>query len=241
MTIKDTLYRKPQSPPKAFTFDARVAKVFDDMATRSIPGYNEVQHLTTIMARQYTKSRTRIYDVGCSTGNTLILLLHAIRDKSIDFIGADPSPEMLAICGRKIGPFAGRNRTALLASPAEDLTFENASVIIFNYTLQFVEPRLRSAILKRAFTSLVKGGVLILSEKTNPLTKDRKAMQSFYRQFKLDNGYSNLEIDQKDSALTGILRPFSEEKNISLLTGAGFKNVMLMQKSLQFCSFAAIK
>ena len=61
-----------QQPTTDFTFDARTAKVFDDMVDRSVPFYGEIQRMITELAADFAVPGTNLYDLGCSTGTTLV-------------------------------------------------------------------------------------------------------------------------------------------------------------------------
>ncbi|MDE5603338.1 MAG: tRNA (cmo5U34)-methyltransferase, partial [Helicobacter sp.] len=57
-----------QSPQKQFEFDEKVAGVFDDMLSRSIPYYKEVLSLSTDFALRFLKEDSTLLDLGTSTG-----------------------------------------------------------------------------------------------------------------------------------------------------------------------------
>ena len=57
-----------------FSFNDKVAEVFDDMLDRSVPHYRTVITATAAMIRRLAKPESVIYDLGCSTGSTLLEL-----------------------------------------------------------------------------------------------------------------------------------------------------------------------
>ena len=46
-----------------------------------------------------------------------------------------------------------------------DISIENASIVVLNLTLQFVDVEKRSKLIKKIYDGLIPGGVLIISEK----------------------------------------------------------------------------
>jgi tRNA (cmo5U34)-methyltransferase len=122
------------------------------------------------------------------------------------------------------------------------LSIENASVVIMNYTLQFVKLDNRTTILKSIYEGLVSGGSLILIEKVKSEIPDlNKTFIEFHHQFKEENGYSKLEISQKREALENVLIPWTVEQNSGLIKSAGFSTVDLFFKWNNFAGFIALK
>src|SRR5580704_16598335 len=80
--------------PKPFAFNEDVARVFDDMVRRSVPLYEEVAQILLSLAHAYCSEGSRIYDIGCSTGSTLLLLSKNLPF-SLDLIGIDNSEAMI--------------------------------------------------------------------------------------------------------------------------------------------------
>jgi tRNA (cmo5U34)-methyltransferase len=239
---KDTIFSTPVSDSKVFTFDKEVANVFDDMIVRSVPMYHEIQGATTRLIVKLCKPDTNIYDLGCSTGNTLISLADEILDPSTKIIGIDNSPDMLEICKSKLIRLRALDRVELQEADILTFTPNNASAIILNYTLQFAPPEQRLVILKRCYQGLIPNGTLILSEKViHQEPKLQSLFTDLYYDFKRRNGYSELEISQKRTALENVMVPLSTEENIALLKQAGFSRVELYLKWHCFSTFVAIK
>src|SRR5437764_4773487 len=90
-----------KTPVTDFRFGEEVAKVFDDMLHRSVPFYGEVQRMISELALDFAVEGSNVYDLGCSTGTTL-LNLDAVLPKNIKFYGLDNSPEMLERCRGKL-------------------------------------------------------------------------------------------------------------------------------------------
>jgi tRNA (cmo5U34)-methyltransferase len=211
---------------KQWVFDSQVANVFDDMAARSIPGYHSTQQLSVSLARQFAQTNSIIIDVGSATGTTMIALAQGLQDKSIQIIGVEPSEPMRMIALDKCKQAKVDHLTNVVAGTAESLEFENASLVLFNYTLHFVPRSLRQGVLDKVFKGLRQGGLVILAEKLNYTdSKTAAGIRKAYYRFKALNGYSEREILEKEHALQNVLCPLTLSENLQLLRDAGFSKV----------------
>src|SRR5690606_1090369 len=142
-----------------------VVSVFDDMVNRSVPFYGEIQRVIAELAADFVLKRTDVYDLGCSTGTTLIGL-NALAGEDIRFIGIAESAEMVGKCKKKLAEAGFKRpfeiRTGDLQNNPE---ISNASVVVMCLTLQFIRPIYRERLLRQIFNGLVPGGVFILVEK----------------------------------------------------------------------------
>lgn len=240
---KDSLFAHPQKPVPPFEFNESVVQVFDDMIERSVPCYRELIHRQAQLAVHFYQSGTRIYDLGCSTGN-MGLAIRAAMDagRSFEWIGVDTSAPMLKVCRERMQSAGGHARVTLKCADIRDLEMAHASVIILNLTLQFVPSADREALLKRIFKALVPGGILLLTEKVvHPHPKLNDLQQAFYYRFKAENGYSQMEISQKREALENVLIPETVEQHLARLHGAGFQACDVWLKWFNFASLLALK
>jgi len=242
MSNEDKVFKEEINTVADFKFGSTVANVFDDMVSRSVPYYGEMQRMIAELAADYAKPGTDVYDLGCATGTTLIGMNTAVP-KDIRFIGIDDSPEMLDKCQVKLieadfsRPF--ELRVADLNSTVE---ITNASVVVLCLTLQFVRPIYREKLLKSVFDGLESGGVLILVEKV--LAEDSVFNREFikhYYNYKRRNHYSEMEISQKREALENILIPYKLSENIAMLRDIGFDNCEVFFKWYNFSGLIARK
>lgn len=237
MNKKDKIYITKKNNIENFRFDEKTAEVFDDMASRSIPYYADLQETIAYLTTKYYKKGTYLYDIGCSTGNTLIPL-HKQNIEGLKVVALDLSKEMIDIAKQKC-PY---DYIEWVCAGVENVEFKPASVINISYVLQFIDRELRKEILKKSFDSLEEGGVLILSEKL--MIKNEKLENIYihqYENFKRANGYSDLEIEQKKQALIDVLRPFTFDEYIDILTDIGFKDINITMKYLNFTTMVAVK
>ena len=119
---------------------------------------------------------------------------------------------------------------------------ENASVVVLNFTLQFIPPSQRDALLKRIHDSLNPGGILVLSEKIRfPQPQLDSLFIDMYHRFKEVQGYSALEISQKRTALENVLIPETLATHRDRLREAGFSRVDTWFQCFNFASIIAFK
>ncbi|MGV7222512.1 MAG: carboxy-S-adenosyl-L-methionine synthase CmoA [Nitrospinales bacterium] len=238
---KDKLFAGTEAPVK-FEFDESVATVFDDMLERSVPMYTECQKLVVEMANCFIKDESKVYDLGCSTGTLIKLLATSLPDKSdVVFAGVDNSAPMLERARKKLNGIVPE--CELIESDIEaDLKMSNASLVIMNYTLQFLSPPRRDAMVKKIFQALNPGGAFILIEKVIAESgeMDELFVQS-HHDFKHKKGYSKLEIAKKKEALDNVLIPLKLSENINLLKEAGFDKTEVFFKWLNFAGIISIK
>ncbi|PKN45509.1 MAG: hypothetical protein CVU58_08445, partial [Deltaproteobacteria bacterium HGW-Deltaproteobacteria-16] len=146
---EDKIFATPQGTVADFSFDAKTAAVFDDMLVRSVPFYLEVQRMVSELARDFAVPGTNVYDLGCSTGTTLIQLDQDLPE-GVRLVGCDSSEEMLRKAGEKIEEHGMRHEYALACQDLNrEVEVENASVVIMNLTLQFVRPLNRDRLIRR--------------------------------------------------------------------------------------------
>ena len=240
--MRDEVFSAGDFQKGSFRFNNAVASVFDDMANRSIPFYREVIQLTGKIAQSFVPDNGRIYDLGCSTGNTLMFLAQSLQNKKVKLIGCDPAEAMLKKAAEKAEAFTYSHDIEFIQNTCENIELANADMIIMNYTLQFIDKAERPVLLKKIYDALKPGGTFIISEK---LKQKSEIVENFntktYENFKAGNGYSELEIANKRQALENILVPGSLDENIEQLQKAGFEETEVIFKWLNFATFAGFK
>lgn len=239
---KDTVFHEADPKIGDFAFTVKVADVFDDMVSRSVPYYEELQRMTCELARDFARENTRLYDIGCSTATTLLALDVAV-DPSVSFVGIDNSESMLAKARQKVeASGTGRAIELVTADVHEGIVVENASVVTMLLILQFVRPLYRERLMQRIFNGLNEQGCLILVEKlTSGDTLFNRLFINNYYDFKRRNGYSDTEIAQKREALENVLIPYRLEENVELLRSSGFRSIECFFRWYNWCGIVAVK
>ncbi|WP_353718090.1 carboxy-S-adenosyl-L-methionine synthase CmoA [Dyadobacter sp. 676] len=238
----DQVFKDEITKVSDFKFGTTVVNVFDDMVSRSVPYYNEMQRMLAEIAADHVKEGTFVYDLGCSTGTTLIGLDQLIPS-DIRFIGIDESQEMLDKCDVKLKEAGFVRPYDLVAGDLhQQLPITNGSVVILCLTLQFVRPLYRERLLKNIYNGLNPGGVLLLVEKvlaeSSVFNRD---FIKYYYNYKRRNHYSELEISQKREALENVLIPYKLSENMLLLKEAGFADCEIFFKWYNFSGMIAYK
>jgi tRNA (cmo5U34)-methyltransferase len=233
-----------EATPHDFVFDAQVANVFDDMLDRSVPFYSEVQRMVVELAALHLDEDGVVYDVGSSTGNTLIGIASAIDPaRRVRLVGLEPSAAMRDHCLRKVSSVPRPERIEVRPDTIESRQdLPGARVVCMLYTLQFVRPIHRPRVLKMVFDSLRPGGCLLLAEKILADDSDlRRQYIDLYHDYKLRSGYTATEIARKREALENVLVPFSDEENVQLLREVGFTGVEHAFRWYNFALYLAVK
>ena len=231
-TSTDRLFAGERRHLVDFAFDDAVAAVFPDMIRRSVPGYETVLPLTGLIAAKHLSVGGRCYDLGCSLGAASHAVLAAIGERHCEIVAVDQSNAML----ERAQALAGAEpRIHWQQADARQLALQPADVVILNYTLQFLPRRDRLPLLAKVYDCLTADGVLVLSEKL--LADD--CFEALHLDFKRANGYSELEIAQKRTALENVMRIDDAPTHLQRLQQAGFASARLWFRCLNWGSFIA--
>ena len=239
---KDELYRSPIEGIVDFRFDESVAGVFPDMIQRSVPGYSTIISMIGMLAEEYARAGTNCYDLGCSVGAATLAICTRMTQRDCSIIAVDSSEAMLDQCRNNILLTKSKTPVDLVCADLRDVVLGNASVVVLNFTLQFISLEQRSDIIKDIYEAMVPGGVLILSEKIcfDDLQTNHDMIE-MHHAFKRVNGYSELEISQKRAALEKVLLPETIDAHCIRLAQAGFNHHRVWFQCFNFMSLYAIK
>ena len=240
---EDNLFETPFVGVGEFRFDEKVSEVFPDMIRRSVPGYGHVTGLSGLIAKRYAKPNTIIYDLGCSLGATTIAIANEVTKPGCRIVAVDNSEAMLKKAqatsnDRLVDPQA----IEWLHKDITDMSFEACSVVVLNFTLQFIAIEQREDLLINIKNSLVPGGLMILAEKVlHEDTKSQQSLANLHHDFKRANGYSELEIAGKRQAIENVLVPETSSAHEARLTRAGFSEITEFFHCINFKAWMAVK
>ena len=242
---KDTIYRE-QDPDEPFRFNEAVARVFPDMLRRSIPGYEASLEAIGSLAARYVRPATHCYDLGCSLGAASIAMRQGIRADGCRIIAIDNAPAMLKRCRQIVSAEQEKDpdgtRIEVVQGNIRDVAFSNASMVVLNYTLQFLPVDQRDEMIAKIFGGLNDGGLLVLSEKVvDPDPEVEKILVSLHHEHKRRNDYSSLEIARKRAALESILIPETVNDHRERLLRTGFGSAAVWLRYFNFVSIIAIR
>ena len=222
---RDTVYKDPQKNIKKFKFDQKVVNAFPDMIYRSVPGYRTIINYCGSISSKYIKEDSNCYDLGCSLGASTLSIIECNRDTPFCLHAVDNSVEMI----KRLEKIVAESKEERVICTLNDIMkhpIENASMVILNFTLQFIP------LCDRQFFS---EKIKFPSQKNNNLYID------LHHEFKRWMGYSNLEISQKRDSIEDVLIPENEEAHLNRLESVGFVSIDKWFQYLNFCSFIALK
>ena len=241
-TNSDLIYSSPHNKIKDFSFDAQVVEVFPDMIKRSVPGYNTIIDTIGSLSQTYVKDNTNIYDLGCSLGAATLAMRQNIAAENCQIIGIDNSEAMVERCKMHINAFKGKTPCSIIKDDILNVKIENASMVVLNFTLQFIDKNNRLPLLTHIANGMNKGGILVLSEKiSHDNTVCHDILTNLHHDFKRANGYSDLEIAQKRTALEQVMKPDTLDIHHQRLSQAGFSQTSVWFQCFNFISLIAIK
>ena len=241
----DRIFAQPLAQVPDFAFNEDVVRVFPDMIKRSVPGYPTIVENLGVLAAQFAQPHSALYDLGCSLGAVTQALRRHVRSDDCRVIAVDNSPAMVERCAEYLhaqdAMFQELLPVEVIEADILALEFQPASLVALNFTLQFVAPEQRLELLTRIRQALLPGGALILSEKLRFAdAAEHELLGELHLAFKRANGYSELEIAQKRSAIENVMKPDSLEQHRERLLAAGFSKVVPWFQCLNFASLIAL-
>jgi len=239
MTERDALFRDP-SRQGPFEFNDEVAKVLPDMLARSIPGYATLLELIGILSGHALQDGARVYDLGCSLGAVSLAVLDHSPDRSVEIIAVDSSPAMTNRLVELLRSRSDGHRVAVRCADVLDVEINGASLVVLNFTMQFVGPERRDELILRIAGGLAPGGALVLSEKVAPGSTEEETLTLLHDEFRRNHGYSELELARKRKALEDVLVPDTTGEHIARMERAGLRPIEWF-RGLGFVSWLATK
>ncbi len=240
--MRDNIYSQPLERVNGFRFDQNVARVFPDMIRRSVPGYEEILQGISLFTAYHVKPHTRCYDLGSSLGAASLAMQRGIKKPGVEIYAIDNSPDMIRESKNYIKNHPEEAPIHLICADFRDIKIENASVVVLNYTLQFLDPAEREERLRIIYQGMLPNSVLIVSEKILfPDAQEHEFQYAMHLAFKKAQGYSNLEISQKRTSLENVLIAETFETHKTRLLKIGFKQCFQWFQYFNFISMAAIK
>lgn len=239
---RDRIFAESDAGAGSFEFNDEVAAVFPDMLERSIPGYAATIRAIGMLASRYVQAGTRCYDLGCSLGAATLAMRQHIAVPGCEIIAVDLAPAMIARCREIIAADASAVAVSLVEGDVRKISIERASMVVMNYTLQFLSVEERDAVIGRICDGLLDGGILVLSEKVvDEDSRIEELLVELHHDFKRQNAYSDLEISRKRTALEDVLIPESIPAHRARLENAGFRHVGVWLRHFNFVSLVAVK
>ncbi|MDH4255057.1 MAG: carboxy-S-adenosyl-L-methionine synthase CmoA [Gammaproteobacteria bacterium] len=241
-TGKDRLFAGESAAGGPFVFNEAVARVFPDMLRRSIPGYAASIEAIGALARRYASPGSRCYDLGCSLGAATLAMRHGIAAEDCRIIAVDSAAAMVARCREIVAVDDARVPVEVREADIRDLEIRDASMVVMNYTLQFLPVRDRDRTVRAIADGMRPGGVFVISEKVVDEDPELEALLvEMHLDFKRQNAYSELEISRKRAALDKVLVPETVAAHRARLKNAGFSRAAVWLRHFNFVSLVAIR
>ncbi|MFA5630751.1 MAG: carboxy-S-adenosyl-L-methionine synthase CmoA [Porticoccaceae bacterium] len=242
MSGRDDLFARPLGTVADFIFDDDVVSVFPDMIKRSVPGYETIIAMTGTLAEKYVQEDSNCYDLGSSLGASTLAIARNIGTRRAALIAVDNSAAMISRCRTVLDSQNLNRRIELHCADIRQVAIANASMVVLNFTLQFVPVEDRDALLATIYNGLNPGGILVLSEKVRFADEGLDSLMiELHHSFKRANGYSDLEVSQKRDALENVLLPETLGAHKARLEKAGFSCADVWFQCFNFASLIAIK
>ena len=240
MGKQDNIFEKGNLSGLPFSFNKEVTEVFEDMIDRSVPGYKTSLSLISHYAQRFYQKDTNCYDLGCSLGASSLSIVNNVKDVRV--IAIDNSEAMINECIRRFQESPKYQNVQFLQEDIMESTIENASFIVVNYLVQFLDLTQRDMLFEKIYRALLPGGVLLVSEKVHYENKyQTNRIFRTHHKFKAANGYSDLEISAKRDSLEGVLLTEHEEDHLLRASKAGFKKTEKVLSNLNFRTFVFFK
>lgn len=239
---KDEIFKDNPAAAGSFTFDDKVADVFPDMLERSIPGYAATIDAIGALAARHVARDTRCYDLGCSLGAATLAMRLNIKVPGCEIHALDTAAAMVRRCREIVARDGSATPVFVSERDVRDVVIENASMVVMNYTLQFLPTADRKDLIRRIYDGMVEGGVFVLSEKVADADPAIESLLvDLHHEFKRANAYSELEIARKRTALENVLIPETAATHLDRLLEAGFEQRGVWLKHYNFLSIVAIR
>lgn len=241
----DEIYKR-DSDEKPFRFNKDVASVFPDMLRRSIPGYAATIEAIGSLAARYVEADTNCYDLGCSLGASTLAMRQGIDQPGCQITAVDMAPAMTARCREIIAEDDKQSISSTAVEVVEadirDVEITNASMVVLNYTLQFLAMADRDELILSIAGGMNEGGLLVLSEKVVDENDEMEELLiDLHHEHKRRNDYSGLEISRKRAALENVLIPETVAAHRRRLESAGFSHTAVWLRYFNFVSIIAIR
>lgn len=242
MSSKDTIFSAPIEKLGDFTFDESVAEVFPDMIQRSVPGYSNIITAIGMLAQRFVTEGSQVYDLGCSRGAGILSIRRNLQTNQVKIIGVDNSQPMVERCRSHINAYHSDVPVEILCDDIRHIEIKNASMVVLNFTLQFLPRADRLELLTKIYQGLNPNGILVLSEKFTFANETmNELLIDLHHTFKRANGYSELEVSQKRTALENVMLTDSIETHKDRLKQVGFSQIELWFQCFNFGSMIAVK
>ncbi|MEC7295629.1 MAG: amino acid--tRNA ligase-related protein, partial [Pseudomonadota bacterium] len=149
-SYRDAIFSTPLDKVARFSFDEQVVACFPDMIRRSVPGYGQILGMLSLIAKRHLRHGAHVYDLGCSLGASGLALAGAMPADAFRYTGIDLSPAMVERARQTFLDESPDHAMQVEEADIRTYAYAPSGMIILNFTLQFLPPADRDALLNAA-------------------------------------------------------------------------------------------
>jgi len=220
---------------------------FDEHISNSVPGYEDCHQISLWTSDFFLNNDSVAIDLGSTTGTFPLKLAEYHKDRSKLMIKCiEIEQKFCQFLENKLSKESKQmsHEFQVINTDLASLDFgqEEIDLVTSFFTLQFIKPSQRSKILQRIYKSLNWGGALILFEKVRGSdARFQDILNYLLSHHKMQKGFSESEIFAKSMSLAGKMEPFSDYGNRQILENAGFKDIEVLYRNINFQGYLCIK
>lgn len=203
---------------------------------RLVPGFHDLQRMAVLLLAERLEDDAHVFVLGAGGG--LELKAFAEWQPGWNFLGVDPSAEMLDLARSTLGPLAARVQfhEGYIDSAPEG-PFDGAACLL---TLHFVPEKERLVTLVELRRRLKPGAPLVVAHHSFPQTGNEKTVWlSRYATFAKSSGVPAEKARSAAEAIGSQLPVLSPEQDEAMLKDAGFSDASLFYAGFTFRGWVA--
>lgn len=216
--------------------DPKAVARYAEGPARQVPGFHALQRMAALLLAEFAPEDGCILVLGAGGG--LELKLFAQEQPAWQFVGVDPSAEMLKLADVTLGSLASRvHLIEGYIDTAPMGPFDGATCLL---TLHFLSSGERLHTLKELKRRLKPGAPLVVAHHSFPQGEHEKARWlNRYAAFAASSGIPMSDAKNAINAMGARLPLLAPEEEVALLQEAGFECVELFYAGLTFKGWVA--
>ena len=223
-----------------FTFAQR-EEGFDNHIEHSIRGYTNLWNDVLKYSEYFVEAHTNIIDIGCSTGKLLkAMIAQNTFAPYANYVGIEVEEDFFKSYDEDEEQIA---HLRYHRGDVRDFSFLNCSLVTSIFTLQFIQEKERTSIIKQIYEGLNPGGAFIFAEKTIAECSKIQDIRTFtYYDYKREH-FTSDDILNKEKQLRHMMKLNTRKELIQKCATAGFAfdRIDSFWQNHSFTAFIAIK
>lgn len=219
--------------------DPAAAARYAEGPVRLVPGFESLQRMTTLLLRETVPATGKVLVLGAGGG--LELKKFADSQPKWQFVGVDPSAEMLKLAEATLGQLMARVQLHEgYIDTAPEGPFDAATSLL---TLHFIPAEERLQTLKELWRRLLPGAPLIAAHHSFPQSspEEKARWLKRYAAYAVESGVPPEDAQRAIAAISSHLPVLSPGDDEALLREAGFEGVELFYAGFSFKGWIAYK